>query len=216
MRKQIILKENELIDIIKKSVLNEIRVENPAKMLRYTDDKLEGMQSIDDSMLKFIAQFFLSNGISPSAVENCKNLSRLTTPLEMQKAISEVKAELDYYNEIGKEEETPSKPDTEDKQPSGYETGNNDPENEVHLNESQFNGMIRRMVNECLRNLLHEEVDMGQLDAMRDRPRAKECPSDVKNEIRRLRHLIDEYEKEGKDTEPLTRKIKQLKSKCGM
>lgn len=321
MRKQIILKENELIDIIKKSVLNEIRVENPAKMLRYTDDKLEGMQSIDDSMLKFIAQFFLSNGISPSAVENCKNLSRLTTPLEMQKAISEIKAEWGYYNEIGKEEETPSNLDTGGEQPSGDETDNSNHENEVHLNESQFNGMVRRMVSECLRRVLkeqnetativypyvtegdwvvcsqcgkrmilpygadqcpecygwgtldwvdsnrqevsvddfreneiqyserelkmedyldpetlaieypdyyrqlkkennleelYEEVDMGQLDAMRSRPRAKECPSDVKNEIRKLRHLIDEYEKEGKDTEPLTRKIQQLKSKCGM
>ena len=312
MRKQIILKENELIDIIKKSVLNEIRVDNPAKMLKYTDDKLEGMQSIDDSMLKFIAQFFLANGISPSAVENCKNLSRLTTPLEMQKAIGEVKAEWGYYDEISKEE-TPNEPDT------GDETGNNDPENEVHLNESQFNGMVRRMVSECLRRVLkeqnetvtivypyvtegdwvvcsqcgkrmilpygadqcpecygwgtldwvdnnrqevsvddfseneiqhserelkmedyldpetlaieypdyyrqlkkennleelYEEVDMGQLDAMRDRPRAKECPIEIKREIRRLRHLIDVCEAEGKDTEPLTKRIQNLKKQC--
>ena len=212
MKKQIILKENELIDIIKKSVLNEIRVDNAARMLKYTDDKLEGMQSIDNSMLKFIAQFFLMNGISPSAVENCKNLSRLTTPLEMQKAISEVKAELGYYSEIGDEESTES----EHGQPTAEKDYDDNAENEVHLNESQFSGMVKKMVTECLRNILHEEVDMGQLDAMRDRPRAKECPQNVKNEIRRLRHLIDEYEKEGKDTEPLTRKIQQLKSKCGI
>ena len=210
MRKQVILKENELIDIIKKSVLNEMRVDNAAKMLQYTDDKLEGMQSIDNSTLKFIAQFFLMNGISPSAVENCKNLSRLTTPIEMQKAIREVKAELGYYSGIGDEKSTESGPE----QPTFERADGKNDENEVHLNESQFNGMVRKMVSECLRNLLHEEIDMGQLDAMRDRPRAKECPSDVKNEIRRLRHLIDEYEKEGKDTEPLTKRIQNLKKQC--
>ena len=60
---------------------------------------------------------------------------------------------------------------------------------------------------------LKEEVDLGQIDAMRDRPRAIELPIEAKREIRRLRYLIDDYEREGKDTTELTNAIGKIKDK---
>lgn len=62
---------------------------------------------------------------------------------------------------------------------------------------------------------VNEEVDMGQLDAMRPTPSSFDYPPEVKKQIRNLRHKIDEYEKQGLDTEPLTRKIRELKEKYG-
>ena len=62
----------------------------------------------------------------------------------------------------------------------------------ISLTESE----LKRMVVESVQRILKEEVDLGQIDAMRDRPRAKELPIEAKREIRRLRHLIDEYESE--------------------
>lgn len=72
---------------------------------------------------------------------------------------------------------------------------------------------ISRIVRESIEKVLSEEVDMGQLDARRQEPSPYEYPQDVKNEIRRLRHLIDDYEKEGKDTSALTNRIHRLKVK---
>lgn len=67
---------------------------------------------------------------------------------------------------------------------------------------------IRKTVNKILR----EEVDMGQLDAMKKTP-TKDAPAEVKKEIRRLRQQIDDYEQEGKDISTLQKKIQQLKYK---
>ena len=66
----------------------------------------------------------------------------------------------------------------------------------ITLRESE----LKRIIVESVQRILKEEVDLGQIDAMRDRPRAKELPIEAKREIRRLRHLIDDYEREGKDT----------------
>lgn len=60
--------------------------------------------------------------------------------------------------------------------------------------------------------ILREEVDMGQLDAMKKTP-TKDAPAEVKKEIRRLRQQIDDYEQEGKDISTLQKKIQQLKDK---
>jgi hypothetical protein len=72
---------------------------------------------------------------------------------------------------------------------------------------------LHRIVKESVNRILKEEVDLGQLDAMRDRPRAIELPIEAKREIRRLRYLIDDYESEGKDTTELTNAIRNIKDK---
>ena len=79
----------------------------------------------------------------------------------------------------------------------------------ITLKESEMKSIIV----ESVRRILKEEVDLGQIDAMRDRPRAKELPIEAKREIRRLRHLIDDYEREGKDTTELTNAIGKIKDK---
>lgn len=79
----------------------------------------------------------------------------------------------------------------------------------IRLTESE----LKRMVVESVQRVLKEEVDLGQIDAMRDRPMAKELPIEAKREIRRLRHLIDDYESEGKDTTKLTNAIRKIKDK---
>ena len=79
----------------------------------------------------------------------------------------------------------------------------------IRLTESE----LKRMVIESVQRILKEEVDLGQIDAMRDRPRAKELPIEAKREIRRLRYLIDDYESEGKDTTKLTNAIRKIKDK---
>jgi hypothetical protein len=79
----------------------------------------------------------------------------------------------------------------------------------IRLTESD----LHRIVKESVQKILKEEVDLGQIDAMRDRPRAIELPIEAKREIRRLRHLIDEYEREGKDTTELTNAIGRIKDK---
>lgn len=79
----------------------------------------------------------------------------------------------------------------------------------ITLKESE----LKSIIVESVRRILKEEVDLGQIDAMRDRPRAKELPIEAKREIRRLRHLIDDYEREGKDTTELTNAIGKIKDK---
>lgn len=79
----------------------------------------------------------------------------------------------------------------------------------ITLKESE----LKSIIVESVRRILKEEVDLGQIDAMRDRPRAKELPPEAKREIRRLRHLIDDYEREGKDTTELTNAIGKIKDK---
>lgn len=79
----------------------------------------------------------------------------------------------------------------------------------IRLRESE----LKRIIVESVQRILKEEVDLGQIDAMRDRPRAKELPIEAKREIRRLRHLIDDYEREGKDTAELTNTIRKIKDK---
>lgn len=79
----------------------------------------------------------------------------------------------------------------------------------ITLRESE----LRRIIVESVQRILKEEVDLGQIDAMRDRPRAKELPIEAKREIRRLRHLIDDYEREGKDTTELTNAIGKIKDR---
>ena len=79
----------------------------------------------------------------------------------------------------------------------------------IRLTESD----LHKIVKESVQRILKEEVDLGQIDAMRDRPRAKELPVEAKREIRRLRHLIDDYEREGKDTTNLTNAIRKIKNK---
>lgn len=59
---------------------------------------------------------------------------------------------------------------------------------------------------------MKEEVDMGQISAVSDRrSTAKEYSPEVKKEIRKLRNMIDDYEREGKDTSELTKRIQKLK-----
>lgn len=79
----------------------------------------------------------------------------------------------------------------------------------ITLRESE----LKRIIVESVQRILKEEVDLGQIDAMRDRPRAKELPIEAKREIRRLRHLIDDYEREGKDTTELTNAIRKIKDR---
>ena len=62
------------------------------------------------------------------------------------------------------------------------------------------------------KKFMKEEVDMGQIPAVSDRrSTAKEYSPEVKKEIRKLRYMIDDYEKEGKDTSELTKRIQKLK-----
>lgn len=79
----------------------------------------------------------------------------------------------------------------------------------ITLKESE----LKSIIVESVQRILKEEVDLGQIDAMRDRPRAKELPIEAKREIRRLRHLIDDYEREGKDTTELTNAIGKIKDR---
>lgn len=79
----------------------------------------------------------------------------------------------------------------------------------VRLTESDLN----RIVRESVKRILSEEVDLGQIDAMRDRPRAKEYSKEDKKRIWELRNLIDDYEKEGKDTSDITKEIRCIKEK---
>lgn len=79
----------------------------------------------------------------------------------------------------------------------------------IRLRETE----LKRIIVESVQRILKEEVDLGQLDAMKDRPRAKELPIEAKRQIRRLRNLIDDYEREGKDTTKLTNAIRKIKDK---
>ena len=59
---------------------------------------------------------------------------------------------------------------------------------------------------------MKEEVDMGQIPAVSDiHSTAKEYSPEVKKEIRKLRYMIDDYAREGKDTSELTKRIQKLK-----
>ena len=81
--------------------------------------------------------------------------------------------------------------------------------NIIRLTESD----LHRIVKESVQRILNEEVDMGQLDAMKPEPTTFEYPIEVKREIRNLRHQIDEWEMEGRDTSELTKRIRDLKNK---
>lgn len=67
-------------------------------------------------------------------------------------------------------------------------------------------------IDDTSKEFMKEEVDMGQIPAVSDRhSTAKEYSPEVKKEIRKLRNMIDDYEKEGKDTSELTKRIQKLK-----
>ena len=83
----------------------------------------------------------------------------------------------------------------------------------VRLTESD----LHRIIRESVKRVINEEIDLGQIDAMRDRPRAKkvyrDVPADIKREIRRLRQLIDDYNSEGRDTASIENVLRKLKNK---
>ena len=79
----------------------------------------------------------------------------------------------------------------------------------IRKNPSAF-GLRENKIN------MKEEVDMGQISAVSDRrSTAKEYSPEVKKEIRKLRNMIDDYEREGKDTSELTKRIQKLKNEIG-
>lgn len=74
-------------------------------------------------------------------------------------------------------------------------------------------------------NVVNEDIDMGQIpsyqdkmDKSRSRERFESNPEiqAARKEIRRLRNLIDDYEHEGKPTEELTNRIRQINNKYFM
>ena len=66
--------------------------------------------------------------------------------------------------------------------------------------------------NNTSKEFMKEEVDMGQIPAVSDiHSTAKEYSPEVKKEIRKLRYMIDDYAREGKDTSELTKRIQKLK-----
>lgn len=87
-------------------------------------------------------------------------------------------------------------------------------EAKIRKNPSAF-GLQEKKINEIgdtTKEFMKEEVDMGQIPAVSDRrSTAKEYSPEVKKEIRKLRYMIDDYEKEGKDTSELTKRIQKLK-----
>ena len=65
---------------------------------------------------------------------------------------------------------------------------------------------------------IHEEIDTGQVpssqdneDSKRHRLKRNEANKEISSQIRKLRQQISDYEDDGKDTTPLTNKIKSLK-----
>ena len=77
---------------------------------------------------------------------------------------------------------------------------------------------LHRIVKESVKRVLNEEVDMGQVPAASERRQGRTVgPKEeaIRKEIRHLRHLIGEYEDEGKDITPLQKKIDALKRQCG-
>jgi hypothetical protein len=65
---------------------------------------------------------------------------------------------------------------------------------------------------------IHEEIDTGQVrssqdneDSKRHRLKRDEANKEINRQIRKLRQQISDYEDDGKDTTPLTNKIKSLK-----
>ena len=65
---------------------------------------------------------------------------------------------------------------------------------------------------------IHEEIDTGQVhssqdieDSKRHRLKRDEANKEINRQIRKLRQQISDYEDDGKDTTPLTNKIKLLK-----
>ena len=97
----------------------------------------------------------------------------------------------------------------------------------MHKNEKEKSRREKKEIDKAastdmgLNKGLKEEVDTGQvMSAAEKEERAKSRKDNGgkedqanKNEIRRLRHMIDDYSKEGKDTAELTNKIKSLKAK---
>jgi hypothetical protein len=79
--------------------------------------------------------------------------------------------------------------------------------NIIRLTESD----LHRIVKESVNRILNEEVDMGQLDAMKLEPTHFEYPMEVKREIRNLRYQIDDLWSQGKDTTELENRLKSLK-----
>ena len=95
---------------------------------------------------------------------------------------------------------------------------------DLNANESRVYKSIKKMMEAKIRKNpsafglrenkinMKEEVDMGQISAVSDRhSTAKEYSPEVKKEIRKLRNMIDDYEREGKDTSELTKRIQKLK-----
>jgi hypothetical protein len=100
-----------------------------------------------------------------------------------------------------------------DENDESHSFGNNKFKVEFWTKENYPNLNKFHLANMHVSGRMFEEVDLGQVDAMRDRQnKAKEFPVEAKKEIRRLRHLIDDYSKQGKDTKALTDRIKKIKA----
>ena len=97
---------------------------------------------------------------------------------------------------------------------------------DLNANESRVYKSIKKMMEVKIRKNpsafglrenkinMKEEVDMGQIPAVSDiHSTAKEYSPEVKKEIRKLRYMIDDYAREGKDTSELTKRIQKLKQK---
>ena len=94
---------------------------------------------------------------------------------------------------------------------------------DLNANESRVYKFIKKIMEAKIRKnpsafglrekkFMKEEVDMGQIPTVSDRrSTAKEYSPEVKKEIRKLRNMIDDYEREGKDTSELTKRIQKLK-----
>lgn len=79
---------------------------------------------------------------------------------------------------------------------------------------------LHRLIEKTVKDMLSEEVDMGQVSSVQDkRDRRREESKDIQDirkEIHRIRRKIGEYEKLGKDTSALTDRIKTLKKQANM
>ena len=93
-----------------------------------------------------------------------------------------------------------------------YMYGWNEEKGDYDTPMSMFKDNLDKQWQDTKDKILREEVDMGQLDAMKKTP-TKDAPAEVKKEIRRLRQQINDYEQEGKDISTLQKKIQQLKDK---
>ena len=90
----------------------------------------------------------------------------------------------------------------------------------IHLTENELHSLIR----EAIMNM-REEIDTGQVPSSQDREQARRDRDNrdadperkkANAEIRKIRHMIDEYESEGKPTNELTKRIQDIKKRYGM